>query len=78
MPTKMDAAEDDRDIKLQKLSSTFIADFELSLHPFLYRTTADGTSKVRRNVRAREVDRLVGLVPPHFTSRDAQSADPCL
>jgi hypothetical protein len=74
----MDAAEDDRDIKLQKLSSTFIADFELSLHPFLYRTTADGTSKVRRNVRAREADRLVGLVPPHFTSRDAQSADPCL
>lgn len=59
----MDAAEDDRDIKLQKLSSTFIADFELSLHPFLYRTTADGAPKVRRNVRAREADRLVGLVP---------------
>ncbi|KFY74620.1 hypothetical protein V499_05367 [Pseudogymnoascus sp. VKM F-103] len=58
----MDAAEDDRDIKLQKLSSTFIADFELSLQPFLYRTTADGTAKVRRNVRAREADRLVGLI----------------
>ncbi|KFZ15929.1 hypothetical protein V502_05321 [Pseudogymnoascus sp. VKM F-4520 (FW-2644)] len=43
----MDAAEDDRDIKLQKLSSTFIADFELSLHPFLYRTTADGAPKIR-------------------------------
>ncbi|KFZ06565.1 hypothetical protein V501_07291 [Pseudogymnoascus sp. VKM F-4519 (FW-2642)] len=61
----MDAAEDDRDIKLQKLSSTFIADFELSLHPFLYRTTTDGTPpKVRRNVRAREADRLVGLLEP--------------
>ncbi|OBT95009.1 hypothetical protein VE01_07533 [Pseudogymnoascus verrucosus] len=60
----MDAAEDDRDIKLQKLSSTFIADFELSLQPFLYRTTADGTAKVRRNVRAREADRLVGLLEP--------------
>ncbi|OBT66189.1 hypothetical protein VE03_05137 [Pseudogymnoascus sp. 23342-1-I1] len=60
----MDAAEDDRDIKLQKLSSTFIADFELSLHPFLYRTTADGVPKVRRNVRAREADRLVGLLEP--------------
>ncbi|OBT50403.1 hypothetical protein VE04_09426, partial [Pseudogymnoascus sp. 24MN13] len=60
----MDAAEDDRDIKLQKLSSTFIADFELSLQPFLYRTTADGTPKVRRNVRAREADRLVGLLEP--------------
>lgn len=58
----MDAAEDDRDIKLQKLSSTFIADFEGSLHPFLYRITADGTAKARRNVRAREADRLVGLV----------------
>ncbi|OAF55489.1 hypothetical protein VC83_08372 [Pseudogymnoascus destructans] len=60
----MDAAEDDRDIKLQKLSSTFIADFELFLHPFLYRTTADGTPKVRRNVRAREADRLAGLLEP--------------
>ncbi|OBT91267.1 hypothetical protein VE02_00353 [Pseudogymnoascus sp. 03VT05] len=60
----MDAAEDDRDIKLQKLSSSFIADFELSLHPFLYRTTPDGTPKVRRNVRAREADRLVGLLEP--------------
>lgn len=58
----MDAAEDDRDIKLQKLSSTFIADFDVSLHSFLYRTAADGTAKVRRNVRAREADRLVGLV----------------
>ncbi|KFY36565.1 hypothetical protein V495_07782 [Pseudogymnoascus sp. VKM F-4514 (FW-929)] len=69
----MDAAEDDRDIKLQKLSSTFIADFELSLHPFLYRTTADGTPKVRRNVRAREADRLLEpfqelpqLLDPHL------------
>lgn len=62
----MDTAEDDRDIKLQKQSSTFIGDFELALHPFLYRTTADGIPKVRRNVRAREADRLVGLVklPP--------------
>ncbi|KFY18885.1 hypothetical protein V493_08275 [Pseudogymnoascus sp. VKM F-4281 (FW-2241)] len=60
----MDAAEDDRDIKLQKLSSGFIGDFELSLHPFLYRTTADGTPKVRHNVRAREADRLVGLLEP--------------
>ncbi|KAL5348414.1 hypothetical protein ACLOAV_006897 [Pseudogymnoascus australis] len=60
----MDAAEDDRDIKLQKQSSAFIGDFELALHPFLYRTTADGIPKVRRNVRAREADRLVGLLEP--------------
>jgi hypothetical protein len=60
----MDAAEDDRDIKLQKLSSTFITDFERALHPFLYRTTPDGTTKVRRNVRAREANRLVDLVRP--------------
>ncbi|KLU82087.1 small nuclear ribonucleoprotein, partial [Magnaporthiopsis poae ATCC 64411] len=50
----MDAPEEDADIKLQKISSDLIADFDRSLQPFLHR--ADGT--VRGQVRSHEATRL--------------------
>ncbi|KAL8347446.1 hypothetical protein RB601_003115 [Gaeumannomyces tritici] len=50
----MDAPEEDADIKLQKVSSDLIADFDRSLQSFLHRP--DGT--VRGQVRSHEAARL--------------------
>ena len=58
----MDAAEDDRDVQVQKASADWIEDFETSLPQFLYRQQPDGSKKIRRRVRQRDTDRLVGLV----------------
>lgn len=57
-----DASEEDRDVQLQRASADLIADFGASLEPFLYRTNEDGTKKIRRRVRTRETERLIGLV----------------
>ncbi|KAH6664759.1 beta-tubulin cofactor d [Plectosphaerella plurivora] len=53
-----DAPEDDRDIKLQKVSADFIADFNRSLHPFLRKP--DGT--LRSRVRMSETTRLTSNI----------------
>lgn len=58
----MDAPEDDLDIKLQKISSDLIADFDRSLGPFLRRR--DGV--VRSRVRSRETERLVSGVSLYY------------
>lgn len=58
----MDAAEDDREVQVQRASADWLKDYETSLEPFLYRTQPDGTKKIRRRVRQRDTDRLVGLV----------------
>lgn len=58
----MDAAEDDCDVQLQRYSADLIADFKASIGPFLYRNNPDGSRKIRRRVRTRETDRLIGLV----------------
>lgn len=58
----MDAPEDDRDIKLQRVSADLLADLDSSLKPFLWKTTSSGSAKVRRRVRVRATDRLVVLV----------------
>jgi len=60
----MDAPEEDSDIKLQKVSSDLIADFDRSLVPFLRKHDhASGRALVRSRVRARETDRLVAVRP---------------
>ncbi|KAH6673464.1 tubulin folding cofactor D C terminal-domain-containing protein [Halenospora varia] len=58
----MDASEIDRDVLLQKSSAELLADLETSLEPFLWKTPSSGNPRIRRRVRAREADRLVGLV----------------
>lgn len=62
----MDAPEDDRDIKLQKVSSDFIADFDRSLPAFLRKP--DG--QLRSRVRNRETARLTTNVSPVSMSHD--------
>ena len=56
----MDAADDDKDVRLQRESGELLEDFEKSLHPFLYNVTNKG--QLRRRVRIRETDRLTALV----------------
>lgn len=56
----MDAADDDKDVRLQRESGELLEDFENSLHPFLYNVTNKG--QLRRRVRIRETDRLTALV----------------
>lgn len=58
----MDAAEDDREVQVQKASADWLKDFETSLPSFLYRLQPDGSRKIRRRVRQRDTDRLVELV----------------
>jgi hypothetical protein len=62
----MDAAEEEQEILLQRVSADLIADFERSLKPFLWRILSNGESRIRRRVRDRETDRLAALVwrPP--------------
>ncbi|KAL2260797.1 hypothetical protein VTK26DRAFT_5110 [Humicola hyalothermophila] len=58
----MDAAEDDLDVKLQKISGDLIADFDRSLRPFLRKQDGAGGASVRSRVRARETGRLVATL----------------
>jgi hypothetical protein len=58
----MDAAEEEQEIRLQRVSADLLADFEQSLKPFLWRTLANGEPRIRRRVQDRETDRLVTLV----------------
>lgn len=57
-----DAPEDDRDIKLQKVSADFIADFDRSLGPFLRKP--DG--QLRSRVRMSETTRLTSTLLDPF------------
>ena len=57
-----DVAEEDNDVRLQRACADLIADFEASLTPFLYKQAADGTPKIRRWMRKKELERLVQLV----------------
>ena len=52
----MDAPEADVDITLQKVSADLISDFDRFLPTFLRKPEANGSSRVRSRVRAREVD----------------------
>ncbi|KAL1835150.1 hypothetical protein VTK73DRAFT_6155 [Phialemonium thermophilum] len=56
-----DAAEEELDIKLQKIAGDLIADFDRSLPPYLRKPDGAGGSVVRARVRCRETDRLVSL-----------------
>lgn len=58
----MDAPEDDLDIKLQRISSDLIADFDTSLVPFLRKQNGSGGTVVRARVRSRELERIISGV----------------
>ncbi|KAK0714574.1 tubulin folding cofactor D C terminal-domain-containing protein [Lasiosphaeris hirsuta] len=60
----MDTPEEDLDIKLQKISSDLIVEFDRSLSPFLRREDGGGQTVVRSRVRTRETDRLISLLDP--------------
>ncbi|TPX12013.1 uncharacterized protein E0L32_007316 [Thyridium curvatum] len=62
----MDAPEHDPDIKLQKSSADYIADFDRSLLPLIKRHDANGTTSLRSRVRSRETARLAVLVLDPF------------
>jgi hypothetical protein len=58
----MDAAEDERDVQLQRASADLLADFTTSLRPFLWRSVPDRPPRIRRKVRVKETERLIALV----------------
>lgn len=62
----MDVAEADFDIKLQKISADLIQEFDKALPTLLRRSDANGGSRVRSRVRAREVDWLTGTLLDPF------------
>lgn len=64
----MDAPDEEQDVKLQRYSPELLADFESSLQPFLWRKLPDGGLKIRKKVRTRDTDRLIGLVRDQFHS----------
>ncbi|KAM3065340.1 hypothetical protein ACMFMG_011536 [Clarireedia jacksonii] len=57
----MDAPELEEDVRVQRNSAQLLADFEQSLNPFLYNTTADN-ALLRRRVRISDTERLVSLL----------------
>jgi hypothetical protein len=68
----MDAADEDKDVQLQKQSSQLLADFETSLPRFLWKNlrNEEGHSRrIRRRVRRRDTDRLISLVGQFSTFR---------
>lgn len=65
----MDAPEDDLDIKLQRISSDLIVDFDRSLQPFLRKPDNAVGSRVRSRVRSRETTRLISNVGQLFSER---------
>ena len=76
----MDAAEDDRDLQVQRASPELLADLQASLPPFLWRTRSlpsGQNNKIRRMVRVKETDRIVALVSPlaHFQGRARRSSE---
>ncbi|KAK0665708.1 putative tubulin-specific chaperone D [Cercophora samala] len=63
----MDAPAEDSDIKLQKVSADLISEFDTRLPLFLFRRQRSGATsqKVRKQVTAREADRLIaGCLDP--------------
>ena len=54
----MDVSEEDLDVKLQKISSDLIEDFDKSLPRFLKKRSEAGVNTVRFRVRQRETERL--------------------
>lgn len=63
----MDAAEEDQDIRLQKLAADLIADLDRSLPGYLRKADGAGGTRLRSRVRIWETHRLVGSVrPSHF------------
>ncbi|KAK4647244.1 uncharacterized protein QC761_123680 [Podospora bellae-mahoneyi] len=63
----MDAPVEDSDIKLQKVSADLISEFDTRLPLFLFRRqrSGDSSQKVRKQVTAREADRLIaGCLDP--------------
>ena len=70
---RMDAPEEDLDIKLQQLSGDLIADFDQSLPGFLRRQDITGSASVRSRVRTRELQRFVSsvrLLSPQYVPPD--------
>ena len=64
----MDAPEADVDITLQKASADLISDFDRFLPTFLRKPEANGASRVRSRVRAREVHWATNTVRKPTTS----------
>ena len=62
----MDVAEADFDIKLQKISADLTQELDKSLPALLRRQDANGGSRVRSRVRAREVDWMTGSLLDPF------------
>jgi len=58
----MNAAEEDLDIKLQKISGDFIEAFDKALPDLLRKSDGDGGTRVRSVVRSRDLYKLVAFV----------------
>jgi tubulin-specific chaperone D len=65
----METAGEEQEIRLQRASADLLADLERSLRPFLWRTPANGESRIRRKVRFREIRRLLTLVWKYLGSQ---------
>jgi tubulin-specific chaperone D len=64
----MDLGDLERDEKLYRTSPELLLDFKRSLGPFLWATSKSGKQQLRRRVRVKDTDRLVGLVESLFLS----------
>ena len=62
----MDLGELERDEKLYRASPELLLDFKTSLGSLLWTTSRSGRVQIRRRVRVKDTDRLVGLVELQF------------
>jgi hypothetical protein len=65
----MDLGELERDEKLHRASRELLLDYKTSIAPFLWATSRSGKQQIRRRVRAKDADRLVGLVEAYSLYR---------
>lgn len=63
---KMDLGELERDEKLYRTSPELLLDFKSTLDSLLWTTSSSGRLHIRRRVRVKDTDRLIGLVELQF------------
>ena len=66
LSTKMDLGELEQDEKLYRASPELLLDFKTSLGSLLWTASRSGQVQIRRRVRVKDTDRLVGLVELQF------------
>ncbi|TQS38409.1 hypothetical protein Golomagni_01085 [Golovinomyces magnicellulatus] len=58
----MDVTDEEQDVKLQRASAELLSDLTGSLHPLLWKTTKNGSTKPRARVRERDLSRILSMI----------------